>query len=101
MSRRTAGPLLAALLAWSLLLAGCASLTEPLDPPNVSLESLRSLPAEGGGPRFEIKLRVQNPNEQPLDIVGISYAIALAGQEVITGYLGKPVLSSYSPLEIE
>lgn len=84
--------------AWlALLVSGCASLSTPMDPPNVSLDSFSSLPAEGGGPRFLIKLRVQNPNEQKLDIVGVSYGIELAGQEVLTGVSNDiPVIDGYS-----
>jgi LEA14-like dessication related protein len=78
-------------------LSACASLTEPLDPPRVSLENFSSLPSEGGGPRFEIKLRVQNPNEQKLDIAGISYGIELAGTEVVSGVSKDiPVIDGYS-----
>jgi LEA14-like dessication related protein len=86
------------LLAWLLLLSGCASLTTPMDPPNVSMESFESLPSpEGGAPRFLIKLRVQNPNEQPLDIAGISYSVELVGTEVVTGVSKDiPVIEGYS-----
>ena len=76
------------------LLSGCASLTQDLDPPKVSLTSFRSLPAEGGAPRFEIKLRVINPNTQTLDIAGISYSIELLGRELITG-----VANDIAPIE--
>lgn len=75
-----------ALIAFVLtMLAGCASLTSELDPPKVSLESFRSLPSEGNTPRFEIKLRVINPNKQTLDIAGISYSVELLDRELITG----------------
>ena len=67
------------------LLAGCASVTPELDPPRISLVSFKSLPAEGGAPRFEIKLRVINPNKQALDIAGISYSVELLDKELITG----------------
>jgi LEA14-like dessication related protein len=81
-------------LLWGLLLSGCASLTQELDPPKVSLTSFRSLPAEGGAPRFEIKLRVINPNTQTLDIAGISYSIELLDKELITG-----VANDIAPIE--
>jgi LEA14-like dessication related protein len=67
------------------LLAGCASLTPQLDPPKVSLVSFKSLPSDTGAPRFEIKLRVINPNKQTLDIAGISYSVELLDKELITG----------------
>ena len=83
-----------ALLFGLLLLAGCASLTQELDPPRVSLTSFRSLPSEGGAPRFEIKLSVINPNTQALNIAGISYAIELLDKELITG-----VANDIAPIE--
>lgn len=81
----------------AVLLQGCASLTKDIDPPKISLDSFKSLPSDGGGPRFEIKLRVQNPNEQTLNISGISYGIELLGQEVISGVSNDvPVIEGYS-----
>jgi LEA14-like dessication related protein len=68
-----------------VLLAGCASLVPKMDPPIVNLVSLRTLPTESSAPRFEIKLRIINPNKQQLDIAGISYSIELLDKELITG----------------
>ena len=89
--------LLAVLLAVFLaMLVGCASLPSELDPPKVSLESFRSLPVASGPPRFEIKLRVVNPNKQPLDIAGIIYSIELLDKEVITGVANNiPTIEGY------
>jgi len=75
------------------LLVGCASFTPEIDPPKISLLSLRSIPVEGGSPRFEIQLRVINPNKETLDIAGISYSIELLGRELITG-----VVNDVSPI---
>lgn len=86
-----------ALLLCGVFLSGCAGLTTKLDPPSVSLESFTSLPNDEGGPRFEIKLRVQNPNEQSLDIAGISYSIELLDKEVMTGVTNEvPKIAGYS-----
>lgn len=68
-----------------VVLAGCASLTPDIDPPKISMVSFRNLPTDGGAPQFEIKLRVVNPNQQPLDIAGISYSIELLEKELIFG----------------
>jgi LEA14-like dessication related protein len=79
------------------IVSGCATVTGDMDPPNVVLESFNSLPSDGGGPRFQIKLRVQNPNKQALDIAGISYSIALLDREVITGVTNEvPLIAPYS-----
>ena len=94
LTSRLAMPALLALIA--LLVDGCDSVTGDLDPPNVALDSFSSLPSDGGGPRFQIKLRVQNPNKQALDIAGISYSIALLDREVITGVTNEvPLLAPY------
>lgn len=77
-----------------IVLAGCASLTPDIDPPKISMVSFRNLPTDGGAPRFEIKLRVVNPNQQPLDIAGISYSVELLEKELIFG-----VANDISPIE--
>ncbi len=74
-----------ALFLGLVILAGCASLTPELDPPKISLVSFRNLPSEGGAPRFEIRLKVINPNKRSLDIAGISYSVALLDTEIIAG----------------
>jgi hypothetical protein len=80
-----------------LLLPGCAGLNPEMDPPRVSVESFRALPSENIGPRFEIKLRVANPNKQSLDIVGISYTIAVLEKEILSGVTNEvPLLGPYS-----
>ena len=59
-------------------------------PPKISLVSFKSLPTQGSAPRFEIKLRVMNPNKQTLDIAGISYSVELLGKELVTGVASLP-----------
>lgn len=77
--------------------AGCASLVSDMDPPKVTMESFRSLPSDSGAPRFEIKLRVQNPNKEPLDIVGISYGIEILNRELVSGVTNDvPRIDAYS-----
>ena len=66
-------------------LNGCTVFPPAIDPPKVSLISFRSLANSGGPLQFEIVLRVLNPNEQPLEISGISYSIAVRDREIIAG----------------
>lgn len=77
-----------------LILTGCAGLNPAMDPPKINLVSIRSSPTEEGPPRFEIILRVINPNEQRLDIAGISYSVELLDKELITG-----VANNISPIQ--
>jgi LEA14-like dessication related protein len=64
-----------AALACALLLAaalgGCASLTQR-DPVRVHLAGVEALPGQGLELRFMVKLRVQNPNETPIDYDGVA-----------------------------
>ncbi len=76
---------------------GCSTLVSDMDPPKVTMDSFRSLPSDSGAPRFEIKLRVQNPNKEPLDIVGISYGIEILNRELVSGVTNDvPRIEAYS-----
>lgn len=80
-----------------LLLSACAGLTKDMDPPKVTLESFNALPSEGGAPRFDIKLRIINPNDTVLDIAGISYDIELMGRDLVSGVTNDvPRIGAYS-----
>ena len=85
------------LVLWLFTVYGCATITSQLDPPKVTLESFRNIPTEGGAPRFEIKLRISNPNTQTLDIAGISYSVELLDRELVSGVTNEiPVIEGYS-----
>ena len=87
----------ARLLPVLLLLCGCAGLEQELDPPRISIDGFRNLPGQGAGPRFEVDLRIQNPNERPLDIAGIAYEIALQDVPLISGVSNEvPLVGGYA-----
>ena len=93
---RHVGAMVSLLMAL-FLLSSCASVTPDLDPPKVTLESFGSIPAEGNTPRFEIKLRIANPNKQTLDIAGVSYTVSILDKELISGVSNDvPVIEGYS-----
>lgn len=80
-----------------LMISGCASVIPELDPPKVSLESFDSLPSDGGAPRFQIKLRIANPNKQSLDIAGIAYSVEIFDRELISGVTNEvPLIEGYT-----
>ncbi len=66
------------------LLAGCAALAlqEPL---NVNLVGLEPLEGQGMEARFAAKIRVQNPNDTPIEFNGISLALDVRGERFATG----------------
>jgi hypothetical protein len=71
-------------LFWLLLLPACAGLpgTEPL---RVSLAGIEPLPGQGMELRLAVKLRVQNPNDQPLNFNGVSLRLEVRGMDFASG----------------
>ncbi len=74
------------LLVWLLPLAlgGCAGLggTDPL---KVTLAGIDTLPGQGMEVRMAVKLRVQNPNDAPIDFDGAALDLELRGQSFASG----------------
>jgi hypothetical protein len=95
MLRLASALLFAPVLAFGL--ASCASMQPEMDPPKISIENFRNLPGQGNGPRFEVDLRIQNPNAEALDIAGIAYDIALQDIELISGVTNEvPLIEGYT-----
>ena len=80
----------------ALCLSACTGLRPGFETPTVSVTSLRPLPGEGGGPRFEIGLHIVNPNREALKLQGLAYTVSLEGQKLITGVDNQlPVIEGY------
>ncbi|AFQ49425.1 Water stress and hypersensitive response domain-containing protein [Burkholderia sp. A9] len=71
------------LVAAVLMLGGCAGLTR--EPVSVSVAGLDPLVGQGLEMRFSLKLRVQNPNDAPIEYDGISVALDLNGTPFASG----------------
>lgn len=82
-------------------LSACATLQQQLEPPKVSVSSVRMLPSQSMAPRFEIGLHVINPNLVPLALKGIAYQIRLEGHEIINGVTSDlPLIKAYGEGDI-
>lgn len=79
MRRRTISLLLPA-----LLLAACTTMPGA-DAPKVMLAGVESLPGEGLEVRMAVKLRVQNPNDQPIDFDGVAVDLEVRGMDFASG----------------
>ncbi len=82
-----------------LLCSACASMGtgEALDPPTVSLQSIRPVSGSGATPDFEITLRVVNPNNHSLNIAGVAYDVEVEGHELVSGVSNDiPRIDAYS-----
>jgi LEA14-like dessication related protein len=80
-----AGParLLAALLAGLALLSGCATLGP--EPPRVSIAGLQPVQMDVLEQEYELRLRIQNRSEHPLEIRGMAYDVYLNGKRFASG----------------
>lgn len=67
-----------------LALSGCAGLTTR-DPVRVNLVGLEPLQGEGFELRFALKLRVQNPNNHPIDYDGLALQLDVNDRTFATG----------------
>lgn len=83
-SRRSSLP---ALLG-AALLAACAAMPAR-DPLQVTVAGIESLPGEGFELRMLVKLRVQNPNDAPLDYDGVYVKLDVLDKTFATGVSGE------------
>ena len=72
------------LLLATLMLSACASLPSH-DPLQVSVAGIESLPGEGMELRLLVKLRVQNPNDTPIEYDGVSLNLDVMGRDFASG----------------
>ena len=73
------------LLAFGVLLfGGCASL-QRREPVEVIMVGVEPLQGEGLELRMLVKLRIQNPNDLPLDFNGVSVEMDVQGKRFATG----------------
>mgnify|MGYP001025471473 CR=1 FL=1 len=86
MTTRRVLMLFAALLA----LSGCASMSHD-DPPQVTVAGIEGLPGEGEGMevRMLVKLRVQNPNDAPIQYDGVYLKLDVLDKTFASGVSGE------------
>jgi LEA14-like dessication related protein len=76
--------LLALLAVGVLQLSGCASFQYP-EPLHVIIAGVEPLEGEGLEVRMLVKLRIQNPNNSPLEFDGLSVQMDVQGRRFATG----------------
>lgn len=85
------------------LLGGCSNI-QKLQDVQVSLVKVTPIGLTGLSPRFAVELSVLNPNNQDLDINGVSMQLTIAQQSIFNGASNQiPALAAYSetPVTIE
>ena len=67
-----------------LFMAGCASL-QSRDPLQVTVAGIEPLQGQGLELRMLVKLRVQNPNDAPVDYNGVAVEMDVQGKSFASG----------------
>ncbi len=75
---------IAVVVALLLSLSGCAGLGLR-DPVSVNVVGLEPMQGEGMETRFALKLRVQNPNETPIEYDGVFVELDVRGSKLASG----------------
>ncbi|TFG87583.1 MAG: Water stress and hypersensitive response domain-containing protein [Chromatiales bacterium] len=75
---------IALLTLTSLVLGGCA-LLQPTDPLQVTVAGVEPLPGEGFELRMMLRLRVQNPNDTPIEYSGAYVNLEVQDKTFATG----------------
>ncbi len=65
-------------------LAGCASLTNT-DPLTIGVVGIEPVPSEGVELRLAVTIRIQNPNDAPVEYTGAALALELNGRNLASG----------------
>jgi LEA14-like dessication related protein len=89
---KTASRLFSIILILSgLLTTGCASLIQQTEPPLVSVINLKLLDVQLFEQQYGLTMRVQNPNDFPLPIKGLSYNLEVNGSDLAHGVSNKAI----------
>lgn len=72
-------------------LTGCATLTQHMEPPRVSLAGLELEQLGLFEQRYLVRLRVQNPNDVSLPIAGMNFRLFLNDEEFASGLSNQQV----------
>ena len=84
MQRMSAGRVAIASTLAAILISGCAAL-QPRDPVQVTVAGIEPLQGQGLELRLSVKLRVQNPNDAPIDYKGVAVQMDVQGKTFATG----------------
>ncbi len=75
----------------ALSLTGCASLVQQTEPPHISITNLKILDIQLLEQQYGLTMRIQNPNDFPLSIKGLSYKLEINGSKLAYGVSNSPI----------
>lgn len=72
----------------ALLLGGCSLFVPKLETPRLSVVNVEVLKTDLWEQRMKVRMRVQNPNDRPIPVKGLTVALEVQGQELAHGVSG-------------
>ena len=75
----------------ALLVAACATVPSDIEPPKITIANIAPKDIAVFEQRFDVQLRIQNPNNQELEINGLRCDIELNDKEFGNGMSGQKV----------
>ena len=82
----------APILLAGILSAACATVPPDIEPPKISIANIAPKDVALFEQRFDVQLRIQNPNEKELSLNGMRFEIDLNEREFATGMSGEKVI---------
>ena len=78
----------AALLTLLLCVSGCSLLFPKFETPKLSVVNVELQKSDLWEQRMRVRMRVENPNDRPIPVKGLTVALDVQGQEVAHGVSG-------------
>ena len=79
------------LIITALSISGCTSLNQLTEPPHISVVHFKLIDIKLLEQEYELTLRVQNQNDTPLAIKGLSYTLEINNSKLAQGVSNQPV----------
>jgi LEA14-like dessication related protein len=73
------------LIALILLLSGCAALYQSMERPRINIANVMPRDIKLFEQVFDLELRIQNPNDTPLEVNGLAFELELNDKRFATG----------------
>ena len=73
------------LIVLVLLLFGCAALFQTMEPPRINIANVMARDIKLFEQVFDLELRIQNPNDTPLEVNGLAFDLELNDKRFATG----------------
>ncbi|HLU07748.1 MAG TPA: LEA type 2 family protein [Woeseiaceae bacterium] len=80
---------LRAILVLTIGFASACAYMPNRDPLAITVAGIESLPGEGMELRLAVKVRIQNPNDLPVDYKGAALTLDLNGRKLASGVMGE------------